>query len=322
MPPEWAPHDATWLSWPHNRDTWPEDLEAAQDALGEAAAALAAGEMVHINVTDEGGVRGRFGRLIDSGRVVLHAIPTNDAWCRDYGAIIVRDETGRRVALDFRFNAWGGKYPFDLDDAVPPRMAQALGLPCVAVDAVLEGGSIDLNGSGRLLTTEQCLLNPNRNPSMSRKDIEGMLGRYLGIREVIWLGEGIAGDDTDGHVDDFARFVAEDTVVCAVEPDRSDVNHEPLHANAERLKSHGLRVVELPMPRPLYRGAGRLPASYANFYIGNEVVLVPAFGCPRDADAAVIFGACFPGRSVVPIDSRALVAGLGALHCLTQQVPA
>jgi agmatine deiminase len=323
MPPEWAPHAATWLSWPHNRATWPEDLEVAEEALAQAVFALVEGERVHINVIDEERVARRFRELMAQGRVVLHAIPTNDAWCRDHGAIIVKDEAGRRVALDFRFNAWGGKYPpYDLDDAVPRRMAQALGLPCVSIDMVLEGGSIEVNGSGRLLTTEQCLLNPNRNPSMSRRDIEGMLGRYLGAREVIWLGEGIAGDDTDGHVDDFARFVAEDTVVCAVEPDRSDVNHEPLRVNAERLRREGLRVVGLPMPPPVYRGAERLPASYANFYIGNEVVLMPAFAHARDREAAAVLGACFPGRPVAPIDSRALVVGLGAFHCLTQQVPA
>jgi agmatine deiminase len=323
MPPEWAPHAATWLSWPHNRDTWPEGLDAAETALAQAVAALAEGEAVHINVIDRERVAKRLEELVASRRIILHAIATNDAWCRDHGAIVVKDANGERVALDFRFNAWGGKYPpFDLDDAVPRRMAKALRLPCVSIDMVLEGGSVDVNGAGRLLTTEQCLLNPNRNPSMSRSDIEGTLSRYLGARQVIWLGEGIAGDDTDGHVDDFARFVAEDAVLAAVERDPSDANYRPLRANLERLRRLGLKVIELPMPQPLYRGGERLPASYANFYIGNAVVLMPAFGCPRDAEAAAVLGACFSGRRVVPIDSRALVVGLGAFHCLTQQIPA
>ena len=324
MPPEWAPHAATWISWPHNPKTWPEGLEAAEAALAEGVKALAAGERVHINTHQPARLAAFFEAEIRAGRVVLEPVLTNDAWIRDHGAIVVADEAGERVALDFRFNAWGGKYPpYDLDDAVPRHMAARLGLRRVAVDMVLEGGSIDVNGAGRLLTTEQCLLNANRNPAMTRGDIEAVLGRYLGARQVIWLGEGIAGDDTDGHVDDIARFVAEDTVLATVEEDPVDGNYRALRDNLDRLQGEGgLKVVALPMPEPLHRGGERLPASYANFYIGNEVVLLPTFGCPRDAEAARILARCFPGRRVVPIDSRALVVGLGALHCLTQQVPA
>jgi agmatine deiminase len=322
MPPEWAPHQATWLSWPHNRKTWPDGLEAAETSLAEAVVALAADERVHINTLDPARVARFFPNEIASGRVVLEPIPTDDAWCRDHGAIVVRDGEGARVALDFRYNAWGGKYPpYDLDDAVPRRMAAALDLPCVSVDMVLEGGSIDVNGAGMLLTTEQCLLNPNRNPTMTRSEIEAALARWLGASQVVWLGEGITGDDTDGHVDDFARFVAENVVVAAVEPDPADVNHVPLKANAEHLRRIGLEVIELPMPAPLHRGAERLPASYANFYIGNGVVLLPVFGCPQDEIARAILARCFPGRRVAAIDARALVVGLGAFHCLTQQVP-
>ena len=329
MPPEWAPHEATWLSWPHNRDTWPDCLQAAQAALAEAAAALAEGETVHVNTLDEAGLRRVLAGRLPPERLVCHAIATDDAWVRDHGAIVVREAAGERVALDFRFNAWGGKYPpFDRDDAVARQMAGALGIECVSVDMVLEGGSIDVNGAGTLLTTEQCLLNPNRNPRMARADIEAALARYLGARQVVWLGEGIAGDDTDGHVDDIARFIAEDVVIAATERALSDANYRPLQQNLQRLRAarlpdgRPLRLVELPMPEPLYHHGERLPASYANFYIGDRVVLVPVFHCPSDRAAVEILAACFPGRRVVPLDSRALVVGLGALHCLTQQVPA
>jgi agmatine deiminase len=331
MPPEWAPHAATWLSWPHNRATWPDALEHVEAALVEGVAALAEGEPVHINVLDRDHARhvsGLFAGRVGRDCVRLEMVPTNDAWCRDHGAIIVCDDAGERVALDFRYNAWGGKYPpFDLDDAVPGRMAQALGLERVSIDMVLEGGSIDVNGAGTLLTTEQCLLNPNRNPTLARADIEALLGRYLGAHQVAWLGEGIAGDDTDGHVDDLARFVAEDAVVTVLEADPSDVNYAPLRENLRRLQALRLhdgrpvRVIELPMPAPLYRAGERLPASYANFYIGNAVVLLPVFGCPHDRVPIEALAQCFPGRRVVPIDSRALVIGLGAFHCLTQQIP-
>lgn len=323
MPAEWAPHEATWLSWPHNDKTWLDGPERVEPAFVQAIAALASGETVRINTEDPERLRKLLGEHVPMDRVVFETIPTDDAWIRDYGAIVVRDEAGKRVAIDFRFNSWGGKYPpFDRDDAVARQMAERLGLPCVAVDMVLEGGSIDVNGAGTLLTTEQCLLNPNRNPKLSREEIEARLAQYLGARRVVWLGEGVAGDDTDGHVDDIARFVSQDTVVMVVEPDTADANHAPLAENVRRLRAAHLRVIELPLPPPLYRGDERLPASYANFYIGNAVVLLPVFGCPEDAAAIEVLAACFPGRRIAPIDSRALVVGLGAFHCLTQQVPA
>jgi agmatine deiminase len=332
MPPEWTPHEATWFSWPHNRETWPGCFEEAQAELVEGVAALAQTEPVHINVLDDQHahhVRSVLGHRVPERNLSLEHIPTNDAWCRDHGAIIVRDRDGRRVALDFRFNAWGEKYlPYDLDDAVPPRMAKALGIDCVSIDMVLEGGSIEVNGAGVLLTTEECLLNPNRNPRLSRGDIEAALARYLGARQVVWLGKGIAGDDTDGHVDDLTRFVSEDTVVTVVEPDTGDINHAALRDNHRRLSEvrlpdgRALRVIELPMPEPVVRDGERLPASYANFYIGNEVVLLPVFGGPRDRAAIDILARLFPQRRVVPVGSRALVGGFGSFHCLTQQVPA
>ncbi len=334
MPPEWAPHQATWFSWPHNPDTWPGHLEAAERALAGAVAALTEGETVRINVLNERHERHVAGLLAGRAnlqRVQLHRIPTNDAWCRDHGAIFVTraGTEAPLLALDFGYNAWGGKYPpFDLDDAVPPRMAALLGAPHRTVDMILEGGSLDVNGAGTLLTTEQCLLNPNRNPGLSRAEIEQHLGENLGVGQILWLGEGIEGDDTDGHVDDLTRFVAEDTVVAVLEDDPADMNYRALRENRERLAGmrlpdgRPLSVVELPMPEPVFRGGERLPASYANFYIGNRVVLLPVFGGPRDEEAAATIAHCFPGRRVVGIDCRDIVVGLGTLHCLTQQVPA
>lgn len=334
MPPEWAPHQGTWLSWPHNPETWPGHLEAAERALAGAVAALAAGELVHINVRDaahERHVAGLLSGRADPARLRLHRVPTNDAWCRDHGAIFVTrpGSAAPLLALDFGYNAWGGKYPpFDLDNEVPRRMAELLGVPRQVGDMILEGGSIEVNGAGTLLTTEQCLLNPNRNPQLDRAGIERRLRDFLGVRTVLWLGEGIVGDDTDGHVDDLTRFVAEDTVVTVVEPDTADANHRALAENRERLAhmrladGRALTVLELPMPAPLLRDGQRLPASYANFYIGNRVVLLPVFDCPQDDVAAAVLARCFPGRRVVGIDCRDIVVGLGTLHCLTQQVPA
>lgn len=332
MPAEWAPHQATWISWPHNLETWPGVLAAAEAAMVQAVQALAGGETVRINVLDaahEAHVRGLLGAVADTPAVVFHHFPTNDAWCRDHGATFVRDAAGTLAAVDCGFNAWGGKYPpWDLDDAIPARMAAALGLQRFDGGMILEGGAIDVNGAGALLTTEQCLLNENRNPELSRADIEERLGLLLGVTQVLWLGDGIAGDDTDGHIDDITRFVAEDKVVTVVEPDRADPNHAPLAENLARLRDmrladgRPLEIIELPMPAPVELDGARLPASYGNFYIGNEVVLLPAFDQPGDELAAGILARCFPGRRVVPIRANELVVGLGAFHCLTQQVPA
>jgi agmatine deiminase len=333
MPPEWGPHAATWLSWPHNRDTWPDCFDAVEPAMREVVAALAESELVRVNVLDEEHerhVRKVLAAAAPPERIELHRIATNDAWIRDHGAIFVRDIVDESLlALGFGYNAWGGKYPpYELDQAVAGQMAAVLGVPSVRPGIVLEGGSIDVNGTGALLTTTQCLLNPNRNPSLRRAELESVLQRTLGVDQVIWLGEGIVGDDTDGHVDDITRFVAHDRIVTAVEPDCSDPNHAPLAANRRLLEglrlAGGIRpeILELPMPDPVWHRDGRLPASYANFYVANTVVLVPTFRGARDAEACAILAACFPNRRIVPIDCRALVAGLGAIHCLTQQVPA
>jgi agmatine deiminase len=336
MPAEWAPHQATWFSWPHNPESWPGEghLEAAQKALAVGVAALTESETVHINVLDERHERHVAGLLAGKGdprRLKFHRNRTNDAWCRDHGAIFVTrpGADAPLLALDFGYNAWGGKYPpFDLDNRIPAAMAAVHDVPRRVVDMILEGGSIDVNGAGTLLTTESCLLNPNRNPTLTRAQIEQNLKDCLGVRRILWLGDGIVGDDTDGHIDDLTRFVAEDTVVTVMEDDPADENYAPLQENRERLRSMSLadgrplKVIELPMPEPLYLGEQRLPASYANFYIGNRVVLLPVFGGPRDEEAAAIVARCFPGRKVVGVDARSIVVGLGTLHCLSQQVPA
>jgi len=333
MPAEWASHAATWISWPHNPATWPGRVGAAEAAMAAAVAALSGGERVHVNALDEAHARHVRERIAAAGAdmdaVRVHLVPTNDAWCRDHGAIFVT-RPGRDAplaALDFGFNAWGGKYPpWDLDDQVPAHMARILDVPRYACDMILEGGSVDVNGAGALITTEQCLLNANRNSALSRAGIEARLRAWLGVAQIIWLGEGIEGDDTDGHVDDITRFVAPARVLTAVAP-ADDPNHEPLAANRARLAATRLadgtpiEVLELPTPRLLDEAGDALPASYANFYIGNRVVLLPGYGGALDTVAAERVRACFPDRVVRTIDCRDLVRGLGAFHCLTQQVP-
>ncbi len=335
MPAEWTPHQATWISWPHKRASWPGKFEPVEPVMVRAVAAIATGEFVRINVLDErhqNHVQSLLDGKVRAENIVFHRFPTNDAWCRDHGAIFVTrpgdTPAERALALNFRFNAWGNKYPpFDLDDAIPPQMAEALDLACYSVDMVLEGGSIDVNGSGALLTTEQCLLHPNRNPQLDKSAIERNLRDTLGVRQIFWLGEGIVGDDTDGHIDDLTRFVAADTVVTVIEADRGDENYQPLAENRERLAGlrledgRPLRIIELAMPRPVEYKGDRLPASYANFYIGNRVVLMPSFDDPADEPNRLLLATCFPGREVVAIDCTDLVLGLGTFHCLTQQVP-
>jgi agmatine deiminase len=296
---------------------------------------LADHEEVHINVAGpamEQDVR----RLLadggaDSGNVYFHYILTNDAWCRDHGPIFIhRQDDGRdsQAIVDWNFNAWGGKYPpYDLDDVVPSRVADELGVPAFHPGIVMEGGAIDVNGRGTLLTTESCLLNPNRNPQLERPEIEQYLRSYLGVSHILWLGDGIAGDDTDGHVDDLTRFVDPATVVTVIEDDPADENYEPLQANLERLRGmtdqdgRPLRIVALPMPRPLWHGGQRLPASYANFYIANGVVLLPTYDPGPDEQAQAVLQSLFPDREVIGIDCTDLVWGLGAFHCVTQQWP-
>lgn len=335
MPAEWEPHRGTWLSWPHKKASWPGCFEPVPALFATMVRLLADGEEVHINVADpdmEADVR----RLLadegaGTGNVFFHYNPTNDAWCRDHGPIFIQRSTGGRAeeaVVDWKFNAWGGKYPpYDLDDVVPTRIGRELGLRVYAPGIVMEGGSLDVNGRGTLLTTEACLLNPNRNPELTRDQIEHGLRSYLGVRHILWLGDGIVGDDTDGHVDDITRFVDPTTVVTVVEDDPADENYEPLQANLHRLgemadqDGHPLRVVTLPMPRAVLHEGQRLPASYANFYIANEVVLLPTYDRERDQYAAQTLQQLFPTRRVVGVDCTTLVWGLGACHCVTQQWP-
>ena len=334
MPAEWEPQAAVWLSWPHKRASWPGHFRPIPYKFAEIVATVSRFQEVRINAAARLIPRAR--SLVakagaDLSRVTFYNHPTDDAWCRDHGPIFVKNDMTGEVALtDWKYNAWGDKYPpYANDNRIPPRIARALGLRRFEKKMVLEGGSIDVNGQGLLLTTEACLLNPNRNPSLSREQIEQALRDYLGVHTILWLGDGIVGDDTDGHVDDLSRFYRPDGIVTVVEPNRRDPNHAILKENLERLKSlrtpggKRFRIVELPMPRPAFCDGQQLPASYANFLVINGAVLMPAFRQPKkDAEAAEILAACFPGREIIPIDCLELVWGLGTLHCISQQQPA
>ncbi len=335
MPAEWEPHAATWLAWPHKEASWPGNFDPVPGIWVAMVRALVPHERVRILVNDEAMAASVRERLragdVPLDRVSLHQIPTDDAWVRDHGpTFLVRTSGGRceLAAVDWVYNAWGGKYPpWDQDDVVPQRIAEELQIPLFEPGMVLEGGSIDVNGRGTLLTTEACLLNPNRNPERSRAQIDQTLRDYLGVQQIVWLGDGIVGDDTDGHIDDLARFVDSTTVVTVVEDDPQDVNYPALRDNLARLRAmrdqdgEAVRVVTLPMPAPVEFDGQRLPASYANFYIGNGAVLVPTFDDPNDARALRTLQALFPGRRVIGIRARELVWGLGAFHCVTQQQP-
>ncbi len=333
-PAEWEPQAAIWLSWPHRRRTWPRHFRPIPAKFAEIVARLSRYEPVRVNIARPLQARARaLIKRAQAGpaRVDFFTHATNDCWCRDHGPIFVRnDRTGEVAVTDWKFNSWGGKHPpWDLDDRIPAKISRALRLRRFAVDMVLEGGSIDVNGAGSLLTTESCLLNPNRNPRLDRAEIERMVRDHLGVAQVLWLGEGIAGDDTDGHVDDLSRFFRADGIVTAVERNPRDVNYRALRENLDRLRAfrtpagRKFTIVELPMPRPCVCDGQRLPASYANFLVLNGAVLMPAFRQPdRDAEAAAVLAACFPGREIVPVDCVDLVLGLGTLHCISQQQPA
>ncbi len=335
-PAEWEPHRATWLAWPHNRETWPGRLAEAEAAFVEMVRALVGREEVCIAVRDEPH-REHVARLLEplgpEAGVSFHSLPTDDAWVRDHGPVFLQDGRGGLQAVDFGFDAWGRKYPpWDRDDAVAAHIAELRRVPRLEAGFVLEAGSVDGNGAGTILTTASCLLNDNRRregePPRTRKGMERRLRDWLGAEQVLWLGDGIVGDDTDGHVDDIARFVSELVVVAAVEPDPHDANHAPLAANLERLqqmrdaRGRPLDVVPLPMPPPVYVDGLRCPASYANFYLANGVALVPVFGVPSDERALAVLREVLPDRRLAPIPARELVLGLGACHCLTQQEPA
>ena len=345
MPAEWGPHEATWLAWPHNPEDWPGKFQPIPWLYAEIVRLLTVHERVHILVENEKTEQRVTSMLERAGadldKVSFHCWPTDRSWTRDTGPIFVRNGEGCVGVTNWGFNAWAKYSDWKLDDLVPGRVAEQLGVPewQPAIQSengaqhhrlVLEGGSIDTNGNGTLLTTEECLLSEvqARNPGVSREQLERGFHDFLGIDQVVWLGRGIAGDDTHGHVDDISRFVGPSTIVTAVEPNDRDANHEPLAENLARLKAartldgKQFTVVELPMPRPVVFRGQRLPASYANFYIANGLVLVPTFHDPHDRVALNILAELFPDREVIGIGSVDLVWGLGTLHCMTQQQPA
>jgi len=327
MPAEWEPHAATWIAWPHNRSDWPGRFAPIPWVFGEIASKLSRVERARILVQNRAAeerarsVLRRVGAQMEA--LEFFICPTNRVWTRDYCPLFVTHPQGAMALTGWGFNGWAKYEDWHRDAAVPAFLAKRLRLPLHKPQMVLEGGSIDVNGRGILLTTEECLLSPvqARNPGLSRGGIERKLRQYLGAERTIWLRKGIAGDDTHGHVDDLARFVSPDTVVIASEDDRSDPNYEPLRENLGLLRATGLQVVKLPMPEPLIFANRRLPASYANFYIANRLVLVPTFNDPHDRLALSILAKLFPGRTVTGINCTELIWGLGALHCMTQQQP-
>jgi agmatine deiminase len=332
MPAEWEPQDGVWLSWPHDEETFP-DLERVKETYAEIICAVCGHEQVHLLVRDTDDLK-EAKQLIarrtcpSPHNLVPHAADYADVWIRDYGpSFLVNRAIGELAMVDWTFNAWGNKYPALLgDDLVPSIMNDELLLPRFQAGIVLEGGSIDVNGRGMVMTTEQCLLNTNRNPDLTRTDLEEILCRYLGVRRVIWLKDGIAGDDTDGHIDDIARFVGERRVICAYEDDPEDENFLSLRENfgilskETDLSGRPLEVIPLPMPARVGDDR-RLPASYANFLVTNRTVLFPVFNHQNDRKARAVLGSVFQGREPIGIDCRALVEGLGTIHCISQQQP-
>lgn len=334
FPAEWHPHEATWLSWPHKEASWPGKIHSIYPVYSEFIRLLTLGENVCINVNDEAMKRFAIKCLekasVELSKVKFFIHPTNDAWARDHGPsfLLNKDLKMPKVIVDWGYNAWGGKYPpFDLDDEIPSLIAKSLNLPCYKVPLVMEGGSVDFNGAGTLLTTKACLLNPNRNPDFSQEEIENALRSYYGVEQILWLEDGIEGDDTDGHIDDLTRFINEDTVVTVIEKDKSHPDYEILKQNAKALNKmkllngKPLNVIEIPMPLPFIYEDQHLPCSYANFYISNRTVIVPIFEDPHDEKALEILSACFKDREVVGLNSRDIIWGLGSFHCLSQQEP-
>lgn len=333
FPAEFAKHTATWLSWPHKEASWPGKIETIYPRYAEFVARVAEGEQVNINVAHEAMMEKATRHLTEAGadltNIQFFKHPTNDAWCRDHGpAFLINPSEKKKMIVDWGYNAWGDKYPpYDLDDVIPTLIAKHYKLPVVEPGIVMEGGSVEFNGKGTLLTTRACLLNPNRNPQLNQKQIEQYLIDYYGVDHILWLGDGIVGDDTDGHIDDLTRFVNEDTVVTIVETNKSDENYTILQENLKELKTLRLEngkpmnIVELPMPSPVSYEDQRLPASYANFYISNKYVVVPTFRDKHDDRALDILQSCFRDRKVIGIDSTDIIWGLGSFHCLSQQEP-
>ena len=343
FPAEFEKQTALWLSWPHKEASWPGKLHTIYNPYAEFILQVASHQKVNINVADDQMKQFAIAAIQNSAyaqtvnlsqlmqNVTFYFHPTNDAWCRDHGpAFLVNREAGKKVIVDWGYNAWGDKYPpYDLDDNIPTRIGEKLNLPVFYPEIVMEGGSVEFNGKGTLMTTTACLLNENRNPHLNQNQIEKYLSDYYGTDHILWLGDGIIGDDTDGHIDDITRFVNHDTVVTVVEENKNDENYEILQENLSLLKKmrlengKQLNIVELPMPKAIVYEDQRLPASYANFYISNEKVIVPIFRDDKnDQKALEVIESCFPDRKVVGINSVDLIWGLGSFHCLSQQEPA
>ena len=333
FPAEWEKHASTWLSYPYNQTSWPGKIHTIFPWYHLFIKELSAGELININVLDDD----MFNRVnedlaksgVNMNNIRLHILPTNDAWCRDHGPAFVVNPKAKhpKAIVNWKYNGWGGKYPAELDTTIPSKIGEMFNLPVFHPGIVMEGGSVDFNGKGTLITTTSCLLHVNRNPNLNQHQIEKYLMNYYGVEQVLWLGDGIEGDDTDGHIDDLTRFVNEDTVITVVEHNKSDANYKTLKDNLKTLSSmrllngKKLNIVEMPMPEPMYYQGQRLPVSYANFYISNAGVMVPMYRCKQDEKALSILEGCFTDRPVIGIDSVEIIWGLGSWHCLTQQEP-
>lgn len=335
FPAEFEKHEAMWLSWPHKEESWPGKINLIYPNYCQFIKEVSRSEIVRINVADEAMRQFAIGHMekagVDLSRIEFYFHPTNDAWCRDHGpAFLVNPDSDiKKVIVDWNYNAWGNKYPpYDLDDVIPTLIAREFNLPVYHPGIIMEGGSVEFNGKGTLLTSTACLLNPNRNPHLNQDQIEGYLRDYYGVEQILWVDEGIVGDDTDGHIDDTVRFVNEDTVLTVIEENKNDENYPLLQHNLKQLKKlrllngKPLNIVELPMPDEVVYEGQRLPASYANFYIANHAVIVPTFRSDKDEKALTIIQDCFPNRKIVGIDSTDIIWGLGSFHCLSQQEPA
>lgn len=335
FPAEWEKHEATWLTWPHKEASWPGKLDTIYAPYCEFIKIVAKGEKVRINVNDEATKVFATGKLTEAGadlsQIEFYFNPSNDAWCRDHGPAFLLNASAAepKMIVDWGYNAWGGKYPpFEQDDVIPTRIGDHFGLPVFHPGIVMEGGSVEFNGAGTILTSRACLLNENRNPELNQEQIETFLKECYGAEQVLWVGDGIVGDDTDGHIDDITRFVNANTVLTVVESNPLDENYLLLQENLEELKAmrlingEPLQILKLPMPSPVIYEDTRLPASYANFYIANAAVIVPTFRDVNDEPALEIIRQAFPDREVVGIDSTDIIWGLGSFHCLSQQEPA
>ncbi len=334
FPAEFAKHEATWLSWPHKEASWPGKIDSIYPNYARFIKYLSISEKVRINIVDEAmrsfAIKHLENAGVDLSRVEFYMHPTNDAWCRDHGpAFLINPNAAiKKVIVDWGYNAWGNKYPpYELDDIIPTLIGKHFQLPVYHPGIVMEGGSVEFNGAGTVITSTACLLNENRNPLLNQQQIEQYLYDYYGMEQVLWVDEGIIGDDTDGHIDDTVRFVNEDTVITVVEENKLDDNYDLLQTNLKQLhkmrllNGKQLNIIELPMPDEIIFEDQRLPASYANFYISNQFVIVPVFGSNKDQKAIDTIASCFPDRETIGIDSTDIIWGLGSFHCLSQQEP-